>query len=87
MWQLRQSVDYFFQVMNYLIIARIIMSWIRINPYGTVGRILIQITEPILGPFRNLSMRFGIGGGYIDFSPILAVFALNILRTVIMNML
>ncbi|SHJ13223.1 YggT family protein [Geosporobacter subterraneus DSM 17957] len=87
MWLLRQSVDYFFRVLDFLIIARIIMSWINLNPYGTIYKLIYQLTEPILAPFRNFLIRLGVGGGFIDFSPILAVFTLGILRNIIITLL
>lgn len=87
MWIIRQSVDYFFRVLDFLIIARIILSWVNPNPHGSVTRLLYQLTEPVLAPFRNLLARFGLGGGLIDFSPILAVFALNIMRTFILTLI
>jgi YggT family protein len=87
MWLLRESIDRFFTLLNFLIIARIILSWLNVNPYSTIPRLIYQLTEPILAPFRKLLFRFGIGGYMIDFSPILAVFALGFLRTLILLIL
>lgn len=87
MWIIRESVDYFFRVLDFLIIARIILSWVNPNPNGNLTRLLYQLTEPILAPFRNLLFKFGLGGGMIDFSPILAVFALNIIRTFVLTLI
>ena len=87
MWLIRESIVRFFAVLDFLIIARIILSWININPYSTIPRLIYQLTEPILAPFRNLLFRFGIGGHMFDFSPILAILALNILQPLILRML
>ncbi|WP_068556023.1 YggT family protein [Thermotalea metallivorans] len=87
MWTMKASINYFFNLLNYLIIARIVLSWIFPNPYGSISRILYQLTEPILAPFRNLLSRFGLGGGYVDFSPILAVWALMLLKIFILSLL
>lgn len=87
MWMIKQSINYFFDVLEFLIIARIILSWLNVNPYSTIPRLIYQLTEPILAPFRKLLFRFGIGGYMIDFSPILAVFALGFLRTLILLIL
>ncbi|QEK11980.1 YggT family protein [Crassaminicella thermophila] len=87
MWMIRQSVDYFFRVLDFLIIARILLSWINPNPNATIPRLIYQLTEPILAPFRNLFFRFGFGGGMIDFSPILAVFFLDIVRKLVAGLL
>ncbi len=62
------------KILKYAILIRILMSWIR--PHGGGGRfhrLLYEITEPILRLFRNLIPRMGM----IDFSPILAFFALD----------
>lgn len=86
MWIIAQSISYFFDVLEFLIIARIVLSWINPRPDGTVSRFLYQITEPLLAPFRNLLSKFGVGGT-LDFSPILAVFALNIIRTLVLGIM
>ena len=86
MWILRESIDKFFTVIDFLILARIILSWLNPNPNSSVTRILYQLTEPILYPFRNLLSRFGLSGA-IDFSPFLAVIALNILKSFIFGLL
>ena len=87
MWIMKESVDYFFRVLNFLIIARIVLSWLSPNTHSTVNRIVYQLTEPILLPFRNLLLKIGLGGGMIDFSPILAVLALDVIRNLIYSML
>lgn len=87
MWLMRESINYFFSVINYLIIARIIMSWLSPNPYSKIARILYQVTEPILAPFRNLLAMLGLRTAQIDFSPILAVWVLNIIRVAILRLL
>lgn len=83
---LLRAINSFLQVIIYLILARAIMSWFirpgdRLYPlYGLV----IQITEPILMPFRNLSGRFM--GGMVDFSPMIAIFAIYFLQRIIIKL-
>ncbi len=48
---------------------------------SSVGRILVDITEPILGPIRRLLPS----AGGIDFSPIVAIIALQFLKQFIFN--
>ncbi len=76
-----------FRVLNWLIIIRVIISWVRPNVtdpnWRNLLRILYNITEPILGPIRRLLPQ-GIG---IDFSPLIALIALNILRNFVVNLL
>jgi YggT family protein len=80
-----KAVQLFFQVVVYIILARIIMSWFVRNPYSNkIYMLLLQLTEPILAPFRKLTGRFA--GNYgIDFSPILALLALNFISAIIVR--
>jgi YggT family protein len=77
----------FFQILIYIIFARIIMSWFIRNPYANkISMVLIQLTEPLLAPFRRLMGKFGANYG-IDFSPILALIALQIINQLIVSIL
>ena len=73
-----------FQIYTYLIIARVILSWVQHNPYNQYIQLLYKVTEPVLEPFRKLFSSFNIG---VDFSPILAIFALNFVKNIIFKML
>lgn len=87
MWMMKMSVAYFFKVLDFLIIARILLSWLNPNPDSTIPKLIYQLTEPILAPFRNLLFRFGLGRGMIDFSPILAVLVLDFVGDAIVRLL
>lgn len=67
-----------------LIIAYIIMSWIRPTDglIGDIYRVLGTITEPWLGIFR----RFIPPIGMIDVSPIVALIALRIIADVLIRL-
>ena len=87
MYILKISINYFFRVIEYLVIGRILLSWISNNPNGGVYRFLHQVTEPILAPFRELSYKIGIGGGMVDLSPMLAIIFLQLVNGLINNIL
>lgn len=87
MWMIIKAIDLLFSVMYYLIFARIILSWFVRNPYNKYYAILIQVTEPILAPFRNLLLKFGGGRYGIDFSPMLAILALIFVRDILLRIL
>ena len=87
LYVLINAVNMFFQLLIYIIFARIIMSWFVRNPYANkISVVLIQLTEPILAPFRRLMGKFGANYG-IDFSPILALIALQIINQLIVSIL
>ncbi len=80
-------VNVVFQLASLAILARVILSWlpmagVRIDPYHPVIRILYQITDPILDPIRRFS-TFGM----IDFSPIVALILLEVIRRVLVGVL
>lgn len=76
-------IYYAIEVYTWLIFIRIILSWVRVNPYQPVVRFIFETTEPVLGFFRRLIPPVGM----IDFSPIAAFLALQILATVIIRLL
>ena len=64
-------------ILKYAILVRIIMSWISGGKsHGRIGQFINEITEPILRVFRKILPRTGM----IDFSPLLAFFALDFLQ-------
>jgi YggT family protein len=74
------AVNILFQLASLAILARVILSWLpmaglRIDPYHPLIRILYQITDPILEPIRRFA-TFGM----MDFSPIVALILLEIIR-------
>lgn len=87
MWVLAQAVNYFFKVLDFLIIVRMILSFINTDPYGRLYRVVYQLTEPVLAPCRALLFKFGLGRGMIDFSPILAVFLLDTIKYFIITLI
>jgi YggT family protein len=83
------AVNSFFQILALLIVGRAILSWFVRSPYGGLYKIyhaVIQVTEPILAPCRKLLARFGLSGT-IDFSPILAIIALNIINRIVFDIM
>jgi YggT family protein len=64
----------FLEIYLYLMIARVLLSWFpNINWYDPPFSILSQLTDPYLNLFRSIIPP--LGG--IDFSPLIAFFALQ----------
>jgi len=72
-----------FNVIYFLLVVRIIISWFGVNPYNELVQILFKITEPILAPFRRLPLQVGM----IDFSPIIAFIILAFVRNFVVGLL
>lgn len=69
---LYRTFSYFLSVVNFLIFARVMMSWIVKDYSHPIVQLIYQVTEPILAPIRSFLTRVGIGGT-LDFSPIVAM--------------
>lgn len=83
-----QIVQLIFNVVSFLILARILMSWlpmagIRIDYNNPAVRFLIDSTDVFLEPFRRLIPP--VGG--MDFSPIVAIFVLSMVERFVIGLL
>jgi YggT family protein len=82
----KSFVDVFILVYILLIFAYILTSWIRL-PYSTwmnrIQRFLYDVCEPYLRIFRRILPTLGP----LDLSPIIAIFSLYLLRSVLLNIL
>jgi len=81
------ALYYLVRVINILILVRIILPWINPNPTSPIVQFIYSVTEPILAPARNLINRVFGYNGFLDFSPILAMFMIQILYSIILGML
>ncbi len=63
------------------IFLRAIMSWFPVDPHNPLIQILIQITEPILGPLRQIVPRIGM----IDLTPMIAIFVLVLIQRAVVS--
>lgn len=74
-----QTIDLVFTVLYLAIMARIMLSWFRFDPYHPLSVFLYRVTEPILGFFRGIIPPIGM----IDISPIVAIVVLGIVQQVL----
>lgn len=63
------------QLYVFVLLARVLMSWVQIDPYSPVAQALYQLTEPVLAPIRNVLPP--VSG--FDFSPIVAMIGIQVL--------
>ncbi|MGA9347673.1 MAG: YggT family protein [Anaerolineae bacterium] len=72
-------VDVFFTLLSLAILARVLLSWVRVSPYHPAVDFLYRITEPILAPLRRAIPPIGM----VDISPIIAILLLQIIQQVL----
>ena len=82
-----QTVNTFFKVLEFLILARVILSWIPIGRNHPLIQLLYTLTEPILSPIRSLLDKSPLGGMMLDFSAWFAVILLYFINGIIINIL
>jgi len=76
-------IDRAFYVYYILILARVVLSYVRTDPYHPVVRFIYEVTEPVLGFFRRIIPPLGM----VDLSPIVALFALELVHGIVMRLL
>ncbi|MEW6171914.1 MAG: YggT family protein [Bacillota bacterium] len=80
---LYKLVDTAFQLYIWLIVIRVVLSWIKHNPYQPVIRFVYEVTEPYLRLFRGVIPPIGM----IDISPLIAFLVLGIAREFVLWLL
>ncbi len=77
-------INILFGVVEALVIARAVLSWVPTNRYHPAVRFINEVTDPLLRPFRSI---VPVARGGIDFSPFILLIILGILHQIIMGML
>ena len=77
-----QFIDIALQLYVFVIFARVIISWLRVNPYNPIVRAIYELTEPVLSPIRNLMPR----GMMLDFSPMIVIVLIFVIRRILQSL-
>jgi YggT family protein len=84
-----QIVSYAFMIYEFLILIRVLLSWVNAGGYSRwtyhpIVRWLYRLTDPVLVPLQRLIPPLG---GAIDISPMIALFLLEIIRRIVVSVL
>ena len=84
LYALAKVLNIAINILIWIIIARAVVSWFRLNPYSSgvlnqLVRFLYLATEPFLFPIRRFLFRYLPPMG-IDFSPMVAILILIFLQ-------
>jgi YggT family protein len=71
-----QFLGLLLQIFWLAILVRVILSWFPVDPSNPIIRIVWEITEPILAPFRRVLPRIGM----FDLSPLAAFLVISFLQ-------
>ena len=72
-----QVLDYILWAYLWIIVGRVIVSWVNVDHYNPIVRFLYSATEPVLGRVRR---RLPIYAGGFDVSPIVVWIAVIFLQ-------
>ncbi|HNX38255.1 MAG TPA: YggT family protein [Candidatus Cloacimonadota bacterium] len=70
-------------IYNYVLLARVLLSWVQTDSLRQIQIFLYKITEPVLAPIRRIMPSTG---GW-DFSPVVAFLLIGILIRFLTNIL
>jgi len=68
----------------WILIARVVISWVNADPYNPIVRAIISATEPVLYRIRRALPLYG---GGIDFSPLVLFAAIYFLQVFLVRSL
>jgi YggT family protein len=69
-----------FDLLSFLIIVRVLMSWFPQRPHNSFFDFIIDVTNPVMDLAKKITPPLGM----IDISPIIALFALDLLKMIIL---
>lgn len=84
---LYKSITILLNIIETLIVVRILFSFLNINKPNIITKFVYEMTEPVLGPARELIQSLGIKTGIFDFSPLLAILFLRIIYSLVVRIL
>jgi YggT family protein len=63
------------QVLLVAILVRVVLTWFPVDPSNPIIRLIFEVTEPVLAPFRRVIPRIGM----FDLSPIAAMLVIQVI--------
>ena len=77
-------INIVFGIYEFLILIRVLLSWVNVSPYHPLVRILYTVTDPLLRPLRRIIPPIG---GALDISPAVALILLYIVQRILVGLL
>ncbi len=72
-----QVLDYVLWAYTWILLARVVTSWVNADPYNSLVRFIYSATEPVLERVRE---RFPVYAGGLDLSPVVVWIAVLFLQ-------
>lgn len=82
------SFEILIRIIDWIILIRVLLSWIPIDRNSVLVKIVYSLSEPLLYPIRQILRKSPLGDGMmIDFSPIILILILQVIQTILYNIL
>lgn len=78
-----EFLSFLLDILTWLIILRAILSWIPQMRHNRWYQMLIDLTETFVGPVRRI---LPASGGMIDFAPLITIFIIQLLESLIWSL-
>ncbi|MBF0154200.1 MAG: YggT family protein [Magnetococcales bacterium] len=72
-------LGFILQIYSWMILARVLLSWVNPDPYNPIVQFLARFTDPVLRPVQRLIPS--VGG--MDFSPIVVMMGIMVLQRMV----
>jgi len=72
-------IRFLFELYAVILLARVLLSWVQVDPNNQLVKIIYQLTEPLLAPIRRILPQ----SGGVDFSPMVALVVLLVVEQIV----
>jgi len=79
---LAQAVDVFSQILIFIILAHVILSYFM-DPYHPIRSFIDRLVEPLLAPIKRVVPLIGM----MDFSPVVLIILVQFIDSILHNIL
>ena len=82
------SFEILIRIIDWIILIRVLLSWIPIDRNSSLVKIVYSLSEPLLYPIREILRQSPLADGMMpDFSPIILILILQAIQTILHNIL
>ena len=79
------GVFYFLRILSWLIIIRVVISWVAPGSHNGFVVFVVQTTDTIIAPIRKMLPRGQGAMAMVDWSPLVALVLIDVVRYVIIR--
>lgn len=79
-------IDVILQVVAWIIFIDVILSYVRVSEDNPLVALVRRISRAITSPIRKIIQPMRVGDAYADFSPLIAILIISVLRMILRNL-